>query len=368
MKTNRFDMFMGRMFVSLLICAISFLLLDVVSRQFFSNRTKIEQRFPVEESRQPMPYCMFSGKPSGEKYNSLGYKGPVPEVPKPKGEYRIIFLGGSTLLTGDPSIPELVQDRFISEDLSQVKVFNFGVVSSVSTMELVKLLEEVVDYQPDMVVMYNGGNDLIQPFVHDPRPGYPFNFIVYEHNPLSESDIGKYPALALFAYGSNIMRILLPKYFAKRFIPMDEARESTGFLSKEWKENIATIYVRNLQKAGKVSNAFGSEFVAFFQPIVYYKQKINEKERPLLNDQVKGDLLGIRKMILRKIKQLKRQYDVDVVDLSDVYATENGQIFTDHIHIVQEAKPVIGKMMCRHLIPAVRKDLWRSGDRRLDPN
>ena len=34
--------------------------------------------------------------------------------------------------------------------------------------------------KPDLVIAYDGGNDLIQPWAYDPRPGYPFNFLTEE--------------------------------------------------------------------------------------------------------------------------------------------------------------------------------------------
>jgi hypothetical protein len=37
-----------------------------------------------------------------------------------------------------------------------------------------------VDYEPDVVISYGGGNDFHTPYQYDPRPGFPFDFVTLQ--------------------------------------------------------------------------------------------------------------------------------------------------------------------------------------------
>ena len=353
----RFERACGRFFIRVILILAPIILVDFASRYFWSHRrSKIERRFPVEVVRHPKPYVMFGGigggaLPDGERLNELGYRGKAPSAEKAAGEYRIFMLGGSTVFSGEPPIAVLLE-RFLREDGREgVSVYNFGVVSSVSGMELARILYEVVDLSPDMVVVYNGSNDIMLPLTHDPRPGNPFNFIVYENNPLLESDIRSYPALSLLLYGSNLARYFVSSYFMERFIPLDEVRAEVGWGSDSWREAIADAYVGRMVKAKKLCEGFGVRFIGFMQPLVYFKDRpAPEEQTEHFRPQRKAHAVAVRRLIRDKIALLPAEDRVAVIDLTDVFDETAEQVFTDHTHTNQEGKEIVASAMCRHII------------------
>jgi hypothetical protein len=350
-KYQRVEIFMGRIFIFVIVLAISLYIVEMVSRLFISARSPIEQRYPVQYYRQPQPYTMFSGQPQFRDLNALGYRGKAPQMPKPEDEYRIAFLGGSTVLLGDPPLSILVENTFQKNGNPNVKIYNFGVISSVSGMELAKIVFELQDFSPDMIVLYNGANDILHPISWDPRPGYPFNFITYENNPILDEDINRYPTSALLMYGSNILRILLRSYFIKKFIPLKKVRKKYKYGSLVWKEKIAETYIGNIVKAEKISRTFGAEFTAFFQPLLYYKNvsRISTQEKRFFKNKEGKIVRDIRKIIVQKINQARNRHGVDIVDLSSVYSKRSSWIFLDSAHTRQEAKPRIAKAIYTNL-------------------
>jgi len=191
------EIILGRIFLVILVTSVSFLAVDFLSRKWISSRSAFEEMFPVNIDRYPKPYVMFGGKPNANLYNQMCYRGDFPVSPKPADEYRVFMLGGSTVLNGSSPLPALLENKFSQHGLSYVKVYNFGVVASVSNMEIARIVIEISELQPDLIIMYNGGNDIIMPWYYEPRPGYPCNFIAYEANPILESDVNKYPNLPL---------------------------------------------------------------------------------------------------------------------------------------------------------------------------
>lgn len=341
---------LARIFVALLSLVISFLLVDYVSTWFLSPRSPIERKFPVHQSRRPAPYVMFGGVPWGEGLNRLGYRGPDPRVPKAGGEIRVFLVGGSTVFNGEPPIATLMEGEFATRGWNQVRVYNYGVLSAVSGMELTRIVHEIVDLEPDLVVMYDGANDYHHPRHWDPRPGYPFNFVAYESNPLIESDVHSYPSWLMFAYGSNLFRVLAPALFTERFASLRQLRDSVGWGAEEWKDSIATIYVRNLVKARVVSEAFGARFVAFFQPTLYFKRQLTTEETAFINDEERDFALQMRERIRRRMAAASAQTGAHLVDLSDAFAQTTTWVFTDRTHVRQSAKRPIAEEMVQHIL------------------
>ncbi len=343
----KFEVILGRVFFSLICAVLLFWVLDVVSLKFISSRSPIERKFPVQAVRHPEPYTMFGGQLNTAGLNHLGYRGKAPVIPKDSNEFRIFILGGSTVFMGDPPVSSLLEEEFKKNGYQNVSVYNFGVVSSVSGMELARIIFQILDLDPDLIIMYNGGNDILHPLSWDPRPGYPFNFIVYESNPLLESDVRHYPALALFVYGSNIARSLFPNYFLKKFIQLYQVREKAQWGSKQWADEIAKIYVNNVVKAGRISRIFGADFIVFFQPLVYYKNMLSPEEKVFFDPNEKKLAVYVRDKIFSKIKEMSKD---DIIDLSRIFENVSAQVFIDAIHIQQHKKNVVALEMYNSII------------------
>ena len=350
MKEHRIEIFLGRVFLAILSLTITFIVVEEVSRLFLTTRSPVEQEFPeTNEMRHPKPYVMFGALPHRRGLNAIGYRGNLPVIPKKPGEFRIFMLGGSTVLLGNPPIADWLEDEFETAGSPNVKVYNYGVLSSVSGMELTRIVHEISDLEPDLVIMYNGGNDIIVPWESDPRPGYPFNFAVLESNPLIESTPKSYPAFATFAYGSNLFRYFLRNYFEEQFIHLNQLRKQTRWKSEGWREKIADKYVSNVIKAGKISAAFGAEFIVFFQPMMYFKKHLSADEEAYFNKpgmRERGEYAQyMRTRILLKLENVSKTNSLNWLDLSQIYAHKHERIFNDEIHTTDPAKETIAQAM-----------------------
>ena len=344
----KFEVYLGRFFMVLVAVFATFLVLDRVSPYFLPDRSEMERKFPVDITRYPKPYVMFGGKPNENVLNPMGYKGNVPDPQKKDDAYRIFVLGGSTVFNGNPPIPALLEAEFRAHGFETVNVYNFGVVASMSGMEIARIVFEVSDLQPDLIVLYNGGNDIFSPWCCDPRPGYPYNFLAYEANPILQKDMDAYPAAALILYGSNIFRYLFPDFFLERFTALDRKRKDAEWLSEAWGIRIADTYINNMIKADKLARAFDSDLIVFFQPLLYYKKSLTPEERKHYPKQTNYPNY-VKKTILQKAIAAQKQTPLRFVNLSDMFTSASEQIFTDHIHITQAAKTVIAKSLYQHI-------------------
>ena len=370
MKLNFFEI-LGRVFLCLLIAALMFLALDKISLRILRHRRSIvEQSFAARDIRRPRPYIMFKGAPYGKAWkksspktgiqdnvlNELGYPGDVPVMPKPAGEYRVIVLGGSTAFMGNPPIPRLIQYQFEKKQCPAVKVYNFSVVSSVTSMELARLVYEAVNYSPDLIISYSGFNDIDEPFVADPRPGYPFNYFVYESNPILDSEVRDYPLIPLIAYGSNLLRVFFPGYFLNHFADLDSLRRQAGYQTPEWRQAIADNYIENMRKSYQISRAFGAEFLAFFQPALYFKEQVTAEEQPHIEAERRDSARELRQLILDKARDTRMTDQGYFINLSDFFAGYPGTVFVDRVHLDYQYRPDVAVEIYQHILKFLPTD------------
>ncbi len=149
---------------------------------------------------------------------------------------------------------------------------------------------------------------------------------------------------------SNLIRYLFPSYFVRKFIPLEEEKEKVKFGSEEWKNSVAKIYVNNLVKADKISNAFGAKFIAFFQPTLYYKDILSPEEKKRIIP-VRGEhYIDMRRRILSQIEIAGHDSETKIIDLSDIYDDLPDRIFVDSAHTRQEAKRIVAQEIYNNII------------------
>ncbi|SEF42224.1 SGNH/GDSL hydrolase family protein [Algoriphagus boritolerans] len=129
---------------------------NYIESQFKPNSKftfEIEQRLPDMDS-----VVVFTT-------NNMGFRGDSIIQPKPKEEYRIFIVGGSTtenLLIDDSwglerKVQEALQDSLKPKT---VKVYNAGKSGDGSPDHLAMLAHRITHLQPDLVVLFPGINDL----------------------------------------------------------------------------------------------------------------------------------------------------------------------------------------------------------------
>lgn len=108
------------------------------------------------------------------KHNSLGYRSDEIEVPKPKGQFRIVCMGGSTTYTTEVedyrlSYPSLLETELKSRGYDNVRVVNAGVGAWTSWESLINFELRILDLEPDMIIIYHSVNDILSRLVWPPE-------------------------------------------------------------------------------------------------------------------------------------------------------------------------------------------------------
>jgi len=123
-------------------------------------------------------YLNYKGRENYESkdglniHNSLGFRGPEILSPKPKGVYRIVTIGGST--TYSSAIKEWRKDfaRQLERNLIDIyeyegiEVVNAGMGGYTSWESLINLEFNVLELEPDLIIVYQGANDMVARIVN----------------------------------------------------------------------------------------------------------------------------------------------------------------------------------------------------------
>ena len=98
--------------------------------------------------------------------NSLGLRGHELSEVKPPNTYRIFMVGGSTMFgsgasSDETTISGILQKLFASDNsVQKIEVINAGIQGANSNTELRFIEQKLVELSPDLVVVYDGLNDL----------------------------------------------------------------------------------------------------------------------------------------------------------------------------------------------------------------
>jgi lysophospholipase L1-like esterase len=98
--------------------------------------------------------------------NSLGFRGDEFSTQKPHDVHRIFMLGGSTMFghgstSDNTTIPGYLQQMFDEKKYDfDVEIINAGIQGADSFTELDLIETKLLDFSPDMIIAYDGWNDL----------------------------------------------------------------------------------------------------------------------------------------------------------------------------------------------------------------
>ena len=317
---------------------------DWIHKVFIFNKNKGPlSAFTHPNNYTPFPYIMFKGKPG--YYNSIGgYKGPVPSKNK-DDTFRIFVIGSSSVVHGNPPFSRQLEQIFYAVGYKKVKVFNFGVISSVLGQDVARILYEVVDFYPNLVIMYGGSNDLRQPFYADPRPGYPFQFMVYENNPLSSASHRSFPWALLF-YQSSILKQIFPKFFLRQFTNIDTLRSQVGYGTEKWKKQIVDVYWSYVRKAKKIADIYEFNLLVIFQAVVYGKT-LHIKEG--FSEKSKKNWDFMFNYLIESAERIPNK-NVAFFDRSGIFDQIKEHVFFDKVHIKQDYRKYVAEELYKIII------------------
>ena len=253
-------------------------------------------------------------------YTSQRLKGPVAEIPKPAGTFRIMCYGDSN--TDGPNekgwtevLPRVLQERYGGSG-KHFEVLNAGVAGYSSYQGLRRFQQQVATFQPDLVTVSFGYNDIA------PALGSP------------DREFRVPPALLV-----SLQRQLLRYRFyrvaekvARRWTP--EQPVSVG-------ERVPLAdYLANLQAFSETGREHGAAVVLLTRP--------HEGPRAELA-KVDHNWRGKIPLYNRRLLELGQRLGIAVIDVQDYFERHHPDAFYDDCHFTLEGHAQMAEMLATEL-------------------
>lgn len=283
---------------------------------------------PFDETQagnSPAPYVGF--------YSEGGIREPE--------QQDVIILGGSTVHNYE--FPDNETLDFYLEGLLGEPVTNWGQGAYNSRQSSILFLQEMI-YPPRLVISYDGINDLLLPYAYDTPAGYPYNFYGVEAGQRMVSGRGSlFDVFGMLAQKTRTGQMLFQEEIRYQFMRTDVTK------NEAWRLALIDEYRHNLQRMCDLSRVYGFDYYAFLQPHLALKKQLTDSEQRELDKH--GD--GYRVHSLAVYEQARAMFGelqtenpaCHFVDLSSLFMTEAGELFTDLWHVTADGNQRIAEQI-----------------------
>jgi hypothetical protein len=251
--------------------------------------------------------------------NSHGFRGEEIEIEKPDDIYRIFILGGSSAFgigsTSDQNtIPGYLQQKFNNLKMENVEVVNAGVGGTISYEEKYFALNYLMDYKPDLFVIFDGANDVRYRIIDQES-------LINNEEKEKKIKFGNYP---FYRTPFVISKLTNLNYYST------DAPQNK-IVSNEIKEKTVNRYIENWSEFCIKQNDIKT--MIFLQPIVGTSNRtLSETDQIIMKNQDVPAELDMLKNIALSLDELKNVCN-DAIDIRNSFDGINRPIFYDQIHV-----------------------------------
>lgn len=322
------------------------------------------KRFVEEEEFRNTSFYMRPGSPlilirdaQGPFINNVGGHRVTTDAPE-TSEHRVFVFGGSTIYSGevpDPfTIPSYLQRQLNAALPGRYRVVNCG-VSSVNVSQQLAWLQLVTLAPGDVVVFYDGINDLTQGvFYRSPRG------TLGTTQQVAYAELNLIQRLALKAAATPYLRrsylldyAFLPFAYGNKPLHIEDVAQREALF-----QHSADVYGDGLRAAHALAAERGARFVHFLQPNLFTGPLRTSYERQLAaNVRVVfagySTVFGEGQAYLRRAADALRQEGIASVDLSRSFTPlpPDEDVFLDAMHVTEVANRLIAAEILRQLVP-----------------
>lgn len=226
-------------------------------------------------------------------------------------DFKIAVLGDSTTdSASDARIcpwTEIMYERYCK---SGITIFNGGMSGYYSGQELVKLKRDMLKLNPNMIIVYDGYNDLMQSVLHK-KFGYLEDLINLAREYVTEAD----------------GRILQQKK-AWAGIPSDQKPVD------EWIENIECMYA--------IAKNKNIDFFSFMQPMLFTKKNLDQHSKTILQTMLfHGNNFKFMKFadeFRNRAREIEKSHSY-IHDLTYIFDDED--VYMDIVHVYEKGNEII---------------------------
>jgi len=340
----------------------------------------------VAVTRFPYPYRMHGAAPLLQTThshldmttNDTGLRDDEGVPRKRPDELRVVVLGGSAVLgagvaddeTAPYQLEGLLAQRLEEAPLAgirSVRVINAGQGYYNSTQELVFLITELAIYEPDIIVVADGYNDLHHAVVWGMRP--PANEVTgammvdLMHGGGTVQRIG-WPDAAFTALqasyfanrtrGGIASRVVAPTDIGSRVDSPRGTKRDPQFLPL-----VKHRLIMNWTLMHRLARSFDARVIFSLQPTIFVKDPLSAEEREYIETTKFADLVGRSWRELESfVESEAARVGLPVFDADAHIEDDPGRLFADYCHLYPEGNRLMAQAMAERIEHELRDWPW----------
>ena len=277
--------------------------------------------------------------------NSHGFRGPDFSEEKELGVYRIFLVGGSTVFGSaspdDTTISSFLQKKINNFDTGlKIEILNAGITSAYSYTEKYMIENHLIKFQPDLIIIYSGGNDS-------------YNRFGTEYDAPSVSYISTKTSSSFFEI---VKKIIYDVNYRTPFFVISSYHSMLNqfSVSESSKNQVQELWTTRMAEVCKTNNDIGVKTMIFVQPMLGSGNKqLSASEKIELEYFSKQNMLVASLEILNKISgSLDKLEDVcdKTSDFTMIFDNVAQPIFYDWIHTNYLGNEIIAEEIYEILI------------------
>jgi len=298
------------------------------------------------------PFMVYRILPNQRTANfsidSNGFRGPSVDLSVRKDK-RIFVIGGSAAFGLGAATDEVTFVGQLAQRHSSWQVVNAGVTGYLSGQELSHLVHKLIDYKPDVVVAFDGWNDLFIPWYNYASIDGEFEVTGFREiegqlisNYMTQAYPGKSFIRFLLALGGTTNTYNWVGGLVYRFIHAQKPRIAHRGSEKdpELFEKYLSNYISNIQKMAMICQSQGIRFLLMLQPDLGLRQQRTEPENNFLlhtnnYDGYPEEFSPLYRRFLDRVKTSPDLAPVEKIDTAQTARWLNTKetLFLDWVHL-----------------------------------
>jgi lysophospholipase L1-like esterase len=311
------------------------------------------------------PYVYWKSSPMSSPYLNVDQQGDRVTWNKPSRNDRptlsVFAFGGSTTwgygVRDDYTLASLLAKRLAEKTDYKVEVLNYGQMGYVTTQEVLLLYQLLAQgMRPDVVVFYDGINDCFAAYQagiagltqNESFRVREFNLVGGNRSRRKNLYLTAIRTLLFHSNAARLGRLIAGKDSDEEAGENVEAREMLSYLAphsdhrgaERLEQDVVSRYVFNQQMVRMLGKQFGFRSLFYWQPAVFFKDKLTPFERSFPGDPQR------EKFFLATYGRMAAAAQANGVrDLSGIFKNNPEICFTDAWHPTESANELIADSM-----------------------
>jgi len=311
--------------------------------------TEAEEKYIIPDfidTRRPHPYCGYKAQPMTRNqdgsisHNQHGFRSPVLGA-KSDNTIRIAIVGGSVAWDGSTNEKTIIAR--LAEQIKQrvggknIEYINAGIISGISNQELGVVVQDLTDMEVDLLVSFDGFNDILHIIQYNGRVGWP----PFRWDPFSEEN--------------KMLSQAAPSYY----LPVKPFR-----LTEEKYSAVLNNYLRNIITISIVCRGYGMKYIAVLQPW----RDFNSED--IFTSDKLPPIAAFYREVIRTYNKWQQQHMNNglYISMADIFR-DRKEFFRDECHVQDEGNEIIAARLAEIISDnkLLSKDYGSSSDNKQTP-